>query len=101
MARRSILSQVREEKMVKPEPVPAPPPTVEPTPRSASTIKPSRIAKLHVGGYYYPDDPTIIAFQKLGIDLRRSQQDMLLEAIRDFVAKNEASRAFNNLVATN
>jgi hypothetical protein len=101
MARRSILSQVREEKMVKPEPVPSLPPTVEPTPRSASTIKPSRIAKLHVGGYYYPDDSTIIALQKLGIDLRRSQQDMLLEAIRDFVAKNEASRAFNNLVATN
>jgi hypothetical protein len=101
MARRSILSQVREEKSAKPEPIPALPPTVEPPPRPASTIKPSRIAKLHVGGYYYPDDPTIIAFQKLGIDLRRSQQDMLLKAIRDFVAKNEASRAFNNLVATN
>jgi hypothetical protein len=101
MARRSILSQVREEKMVKPEPAPVVPPTVEPAPRPASTIKPSRIAKLHVGGYYYPDDPTVIAFQKLGIDLRRSQQDMLLEAIRDFVAKNEASRAFNNLVTAN
>lgn len=101
MARRSILSQVREEKMVKPEPARALPPAIEPAPRSASTIKPSRIAKLHVGGYYYPDDPTIIAFQKLGIDLRRSQQDMLLEAIRDFVAKNDASRAFNNLAPTN
>ena len=33
-------------------------------------------------------------FQKLGIDLRRPQQDMLLEAIRDFVAKHEAERAF-------
>jgi cellulose biosynthesis protein BcsQ len=52
------------------------------------------IAKLHVGGYYYPDEPVIIAFQKLGIDLRRTQQNMLLEAIADFVAKHEASRAF-------
>jgi hypothetical protein len=36
----------------------------------------------------------------LVFDLRRSQQDMLLEAIRDFVAKQEASRAFSNLVTT-
>jgi hypothetical protein len=67
MARRSILSSAREEKTTQPEPVPALPPTVEPAPRAASTIKPSRSAKLHVGGYYYPDNPTIIAFQKLGI----------------------------------
>ncbi len=97
MARRSILSPAREEKTVQPEPGPALPQTPEtaPVPKAASMIKPSRIAKLHVGGYYYPDDPIIVAFQKLGIDLRRSQQDMLLEAVRDFVAKYEASRAFN------
>jgi hypothetical protein len=94
MARRSILTPVREEKAVQPEPGPVPP--QEPAPRRASTIKPSRIAKLHVGGYYNPDDTGIVAFQKLGIDLRRSQQDMLLEAIRDFVAKYEASMAFKN-----
>jgi hypothetical protein len=95
MARRSILTSVREEKKALPEPggsVSQPEPVIKPP----SKIKPSRIAKLHVGGYYYPDDPTVIAFQKLGIDLRRSQQDMLLEAVRDFVAKYEASRAFNN-----
>ena len=98
MARRSILSPAREEKTVQPEPGPALPVATEttPVPKVASTIKPSRIAKLHVGGYYYPNDPVIVAFQKLGIDLRRSQQDMLLEAVRDFVAKHEASRAFNN-----
>jgi hypothetical protein len=98
MARRSILSSVREERMVQPEPGPAVPQVAEPVPepKRASTTKPSRIAKLHVGGYYYPDDASIVAFQKLGIDLRRSQQDMLLEAVRDFVAKYEASRAFNN-----
>jgi hypothetical protein len=59
----------------------------------SGATKPSRRAKLHIGGYYDPNDPTII-FQKLGIDLRRSQQDMLLEAIRDFVAKHVADRAF-------
>lgn len=94
MARRSILTAVREEKAIAPEPGPELAP--EPAPKSSSTVKPSRIAKLHIGGYYYPDDPSIIAFQKLGIDLRKSQQDMLLDAIRDFVAKHEASRAFHN-----
>lgn len=98
MPRRSILSPAREEKTFQPEPGSALPQTAEaaPAPKATSTIKPSRIAKLHVGGYYYPDDPTVVAFQKLGIDLRKTQQEMLLEAIRDFVAKYEASRAFNN-----
>ena len=96
MARGSILSPVRKEKMAKPEPESSQIQVAEPEPasRSSSKIKPSRIAKIHVGGYYYPDDSTINAFQKLGIDLRRTQQDMLHEAIADFVAKNEASRAF-------
>jgi len=35
-----------------------------------------------------------MSFQKLKVDLRRSQQDMLAEALRDFVAKQEAARAF-------
>lgn len=97
MARRSILTPAREEKAEQTvQPEPGPPLHPEPAARRASTIKPSRIAKLHVGGYYNPDDPGIVAFQKLGIDLRRSQQDMLQEAIRDFVAKYEASMAFKN-----
>jgi hypothetical protein len=91
---------VREEKVIHPEPTSALPqitePEAAPALKRASTTKPSRIAKLHIGGYYYPDHPSVVAFQKLGIDLRRSQQDMLLEAVRDFVAKYEASRAFNN-----
>lgn len=94
MARRSLLTPAREEKITKPEPGPVLPQDLPPKP--ASTTKPSRIAKLHIGGYYDPDDPIIIAFQKLGIDLRRSQQQMLLEAVRDFVAKYEASRAFSD-----
>jgi hypothetical protein len=47
-----------------------------------------------VGGYFDPGDPILMSFQKLKVDLRRSQQDMLLEALRDFVAKQEAARAF-------
>jgi hypothetical protein len=91
MPRRSILTPVREERPA-PEPVLAPP---ENSPvKRTSTVKPSRRAKLHIGGYYAPDEPTIIAFQKLGIDLRMTQQEMLLEAMRDFVAKHEAESAF-------
>jgi hypothetical protein len=63
-------------------------------PTRASSVKPSRRAKLHIGGYYSPENPTIIAFQKLGIDLRKSQQAMLLEALGDFVAKHQAASAF-------
>jgi hypothetical protein len=89
MARRSLLSPALGEQSAQE------PPTIIPEPQSSSmSTKPSRRAKLHIGGYYDPNDPTIITFQKLGIDLRRSQQDMLLEAIRDFVAKHVADRAF-------
>lgn len=89
MARRSILSAVRDER-------PAPE-AAEPMPAPASevaTVRPSRVAKLHIGGYFEPAEPTVMAFQKLKVDLRRSQQDMLLEALRDFVAKHEAANAF-------
>ena len=99
MAKRSILSAIREEKPALVEP--APPPVVEaataPLPQ-ASKVKPSRRAKKHIGGYYPANDPTIIAFQKLGIDLDTNQQDMLFEAIRDFVAKHQAASAFNKLM---
>ena len=92
MPRRSILSSVRKEPTPKSEQAATEPPELELKP--ASKVKPSRRAKLHIGGYYDPDNRTIIAFQKLGIDLRETQQEMLLEAIADFVAKKEASRAF-------
>src|SRR5271170_7020954 len=96
MARRSILSPVRDEQHTSSEPV-----AQTPTPASAEIVRvataataSSRHAKLHVGGYFDPNDPILTAFQKLKVDLRRSQQDMLLEALRDFVAKQEAARAF-------
>jgi hypothetical protein len=94
-ARRSILSSAR----------PAPP-GVAPQPAESqgeqtaalglprTTTRPSRLAKLHLGGYFDARDPIIMAFQKLRVELRRSQQDMLLEAMADFVAKHQAASAF-------
>src|SRR5580700_5751904 len=98
MARRSILSSVREEKPAPAEPAQVAPATAPEAGRKrAGAVAPSRIAKLHIGGYYDPDEATIIAFQKLGIDLRMTQQQMLLEALRDFVAKHQAANAFLEL----
>ena len=91
MARKSILSGVRDEQE---EASAVAEPSLPPTARQAASIKPSRIAKLHVGGYFDPSDPVVMSFQKLKVDLRRSQQDMLLEALADFVAKHRAASAF-------
>ena len=85
MTRRSILSSVRDERPATLAVVPAPSPLA---------TRPSRVAKLHIGGYFEPHDPTVMAFQKLKIELRRSQQDMLHEALRDFVEKHEVEHAF-------
>ena len=93
MSRRSILSTVREEQPPKTEAAEAETP-LQAVPELTSKVKPSRRNKLHIGGYYEPDEPTIIAFQKLGIDLRKTQQEMLLEAVRDYVAKHQAAIAF-------
>ena len=88
MVRRSILSPAVQKSSGNST-------TFSPAPQApASAIKPSRIAKLHIGGYFDPSDPSVIAFQKLKVDLRRSQQEMLLDAIRDYVAKHEAGKAF-------
>jgi hypothetical protein len=92
MARKSLLTAVRGEGPATPEPaVEVEAPVVA---KAGPGIKPSRRAKMHIGGYYDPNDDRIISFQKLGIDLRRRQQDMLLEAITDFVAKHTAAKAF-------
>lgn len=90
MARRSILAPAVEKTLSPPEPIAS-----EPAPAvNERATKPSREAKLHIGGYYDPSDATVIAFQKLRIDLRKPQQEMLLDAIRDYVAKHEAAGAF-------
>jgi hypothetical protein len=92
VARRSILAPARAERTAAVAVEPESGPT-EPR-RAGQGTKPSRLAKLHIGGYFDLDDATLIAFQKLRIDLRRSQQDMLFEALRDFVAKYQAENAF-------
>ena len=86
MARRSILSSFREQQPSRETPAETPP--------LSSRSSSSRSAKLHIGGYFNPDDRVIVAFQKLKVDLRMSQQEMLFEALRDYVAKQEAERAF-------
>jgi hypothetical protein len=91
VARRSILSAARTEKV---ENAPSPAEDVPAPAAPKAKVKPSRLAKLHIGGYYDPDDSVIVAFQKLGIDLRQTQQEMILEALRDYVAKHEAAKAF-------
>ena len=48
----------------------------------ASPAKPGRHAKVQIGGYFEPDGQTIVAFQKLKVDLLKSQQEMLFEALR-------------------
>jgi hypothetical protein len=88
MVRRSILSPALQESSGNLTTFPPP------SQAAPSAIKPSRMAKLHIGGYFDPSDPSVVAFQKLKVDLRRSQQEMLLDAIRDFVAKHEAGKAF-------
>ena len=89
--RRSILSAARTEKV---ENAPASAEGVPAPAAAKAKVKPSRLAKLHIGGYYDPNDSVIVAFQKLGIDLRQTQQEMILEALRDYVAKYEAAKAF-------
>jgi hypothetical protein len=98
-ARRSILAVVRDQNPSPPPPAESAAPAsaasaAEPAPKPVSKVKPSRVAKKHIGGYYPPNDPTIKAFQKLGIDLDKDQQEMLFEAISDYVAKHQAASAF-------
>ena len=91
MVRRSILSSFRDKQPAGAEEAQSSPGAVN---ILLVPVKPSRHAKLHIGGYFDPDEPIIVAFQKLKVDLRKSQQEMLLEALRDFVAKQQAERAF-------
>ena len=95
MARRSILTSVLAERSA-PEPEPATAPATGSVGAISPSTKPSRQRKIHLGGYYDPNDPMVIAFQKLKIDLRRSQEAMLLDAIADYVAKHQAERAFQS-----
>jgi len=83
MVRKSLLTPA----LKRQEPAAAP--TVVPAP-----VKASRTGKRHVGAYFERKDPAIIALDKLGIDLDKNLQDMLYEAIQDYVAKHKAESAF-------
>ena len=91
MARRSLLTPARDE--ISAETMPEVAAELSPT-ETVRSGKPSRQSKLHIGGYYNPSDDIIVSFQKLGIDLRKPQQEMLYEAIRDYVAKHQAAKVF-------
>lgn len=54
----------------------------------------SNKGKYHLGGYYDHDVPEIEAFRILATRTRRSQQELLLEAVRDLVQKHEADAKF-------
>lgn len=54
----------------------------------------SNKGKYHLGGYYDFDLPEIEAFRILAARTRRSQQDLLLEALRDLLQKHEAESKF-------
>lgn len=88
MARRSLLAPAI--------PPSSPKSAMKEAPAPEPSNRPSRTGKLHVGGYFDPRDPVVMAFQKLRVDLRLSQQEMLREAMADFVAKHEAAAAFGD-----
>ena len=62
MVRRSILSSFREKQLAGAEEAQSSPGAVN---ELTKPVKPSRQAKLHIGGYFDPDDRTIVAFQKV------------------------------------
>ena len=88
MARQSLLSPAVS---LKPKPDESPQPAAPSAP--VKRVNPNS-GKYHLGGYYDPADPTIEAFRILATKTRRSQQELLLEAAADLVAKYEAQNAF-------
>lgn len=72
--------------------VPAPAPVQSRAPSRAA----SRVGKVHIGGYYSPDDPVITEFRHLIADRPgSSQQTLLHEALEDFVGKHRTRKAFS------
>lgn len=82
MARHSLLTEEPETEIATPQ---APP--VVRVPRKAAS-------HIHIGGYYSPADASIVAFRQLAVELRKTKQEMLHEAITDYLAKAQAMKAF-------
>ena len=61
---------------------------------STPAAKKPREQTIHIGGYFPINDQLVIQFQKLKFDLRKSQQQMLHEALTDYVHKHRAKAAF-------
>lgn len=53
-----------------------------------------RPGKYHLGAYFDPSDPMVEAFRVLAARTRRTQQDLLSEAISELIAKYEADKQF-------
>lgn len=70
--------------------------TPPPISTAAAPRKNSNAGKYHVGGYFTPDDPTAEAFRVLAAKTRRTQQDLLAEALADLVAKYDAQAKFSS-----
>ena len=90
MARRSILATAidrREPEPLRPEPSP------HEISRPAARRSPNA-GKYHLGGYFATDDPTAEAFRMLAAKTRRSQQELLAEAIADLVDKYDSAAKF-------
>jgi len=90
MARRSILASAIDRR--DPEPSRSETPLQEAF-RPAARRNPNA-GKYHLGGYFATDDPTAEAFRMLAAKTRRSQQELLAEAIADLVAKYDAAAKF-------
>ena len=60
-------------------------------PKSAGGKRPG---KYHLGAYFDPSDPMVEAFRVLAARTRRTQQDLLGEAISELIAKYEADKQF-------
>lgn len=50
--------------------------------------------KMHIGGYYDPDDKVIDAFRRLAFETRRSQQELLREAMIALLSQQAGEATF-------
>lgn len=95
MARKSILSAAIERPQLEANQNEQAETAPQPVPVSAAPRRNSNAGKYHVGGYFSPDDPTAEAFRVLAAKTRRTQQDLLGEALADLVAKYDAQAKFS------
>lgn len=96
MARKSLLSAAIPQPQTTANQNEQDEPAAPPVSTAAVPRKNSNAGKYHVGGYFTPDDPTAEAFRILAAKTRRTQQDLLAEALADLVAKYDAQAKFSS-----